>query len=172
MSGDFKFGVDDVGGDAERAESNESNVDGSALKEGFSFTGLVLMPLTILAVFAFIQKATVVSALTAMFGGAAGLAVAVATAAWVVGAIIVGVIGLIVVATVVALLTGIVKRSGAQFGLGLLGAIYLAIGSAGATYLFGNVPFLVGFMLTTTLLSWGAILVIGGIVIIGAIVLA
>lgn len=171
MSDNFKFDVDDVGPDANT--ESESNFDvGDSMSEGFSFTSLALMPLTIFAVYAFVAKATVVSALTSLFGGAGGLAMAVGTAAWVVGGVMVGALGLIAVLTVVALLVGLVTRSGLKFGLGMLGAIYFGIGYAGATYLFGYLPLLVGFFITTTLVTWGAVLVIGGLAMVGAIIIA
>ena len=170
MSDSFKFDIDDVGSDAD-TESNDDSSVSEGVKDGFSFTALTLLPLTILSVYAFLEKAVVVAALTSMFGGASGLAVAVGTTAWLVGGIVVGVLGLLAFLTVVALLAGVVKQSGAELLIGTLGVLYFAAGYAGATYLFAEVPLLVGFMLTTTLISWGAVLVIGSFVMVGALII-
>jgi hypothetical protein len=169
MSDGYKFDIDDVGPDAESNEGME--LDADSLGDGFSYGNLVLFPLTIFAVYAFIAKSTVVGALTSLFGGASGLAMAVGTAAWVIGGIVVAFLGLMAVATAVLLLVGMVTRSGGKFALGMLGAIYFGAGYAGATYLFGYLPLLVGFMMTTTLMIWGLVAVVGGIAIIGAIII-
>ena len=168
---DYKFDVGDVGKDAE-TEEEESNFGRDALQNAFSSQNLTLMPLTIFAVYAFLEKAAVIGALTSLFGGAEGLALAVGTTAWVAGGFVVAGIALLAIATVVAILVGLVTRSPAKLVVGVLGAIYFGVGYAGATYVFGALPLLVGFMLTSTIVIWGGFLLVGLLGVVGAIIVA
>lgn len=171
---DWPISLDDLSDDEQKALESDDDSGGfsdSSFSDAFNFTTLLLMPLSALAVYAFVDKAAVVAALTAMFGGASGVATAVATAAWVAGAVTVGAIGLVAFLAVWLLLVGLVKRSPAHIVFSLLGGAYLAIGYFGANMLFGGLPLLVGFVLTTTLVSWAGVLVIGGLVMAGAIAL-
>ena len=174
MSDNYRFGLDDVG---EGEEDNTDEFDaGDSLREGFSFSSLVSLPITVFAVYAFLEKSTVISVLTALLGGsgtagAAMSATIIGTALWVVGGIVLASIGILAVATVVLFLTGLIQRDTGKFALSLLGGVYFGAGYLGATYLFGALPLLVGFMLTSTLLAWGGLMLVGTIAILAGIVI-
>lgn len=170
MSDGYKFDTDDVG---LGSEEDSGGIDIESMSGGlFNSTKLFLSPLTILSVYAFLEKAVVVGALTSLFGGASALAMAIGTTLWLVGAIVTGVISLMAGLTSVFLFVGIIHQSVGKFAIGFLGALYFGVGYLGATYVFGYLPLLVGFMLTTTIVLWGAMLIVVGLVSIGAIVVA
>jgi MFS family permease len=171
MSDVFRFDVDDVGPDSE-TETDESDLElGESFKDGFSFTSLAILPFTVFAVYAFLSKSAVITALTALFGGASTAAAVVGTGLWVVGAIVVAAIGVLAFLSVASVLIGMVQRSRSKVGLGFLGGLYFGIGYVGAVTLFPSLPVLIGFMLTTTIVAWGAVLVIGGIGMLVALVI-
>lgn len=165
---DYPYGGISTGGEDELDTDTDTDLSDST--PGLS--SIVLLPFTVFAVYAFLEKSAVLGALTSLFGGASGVASVVATGAWVAGAIVTSFIALLALATVVLLLVGLVTRNGGKFGLGVLGAMYFGAGYLGAVNLFSGLPLLVGFVLTTSLLGWGLVVLIGGLAIIIGIIIA
>lgn len=158
---DYKFDPDDFGDDSSTDTSSESStpdISGSNLG-----SGLLLLPLSIVAVFSFVSKAAVLAAIESIVGGGA-LALAITHAFWIGGLVVVGTVAVVGILTVLNLLAAVVKRSIGNLILGVLGLAYLGAGTAGALFLFSGVPFLVGFILTTNLIIYaGVILVFFGV---------
>lgn len=159
---DYKFDVDEVG------EETASSVDTDSSFDSLNISSLLLLPLTVIGVYAFIDKALVVAALEGFLGGS--LALGIGSAFWVVGAITVGAIGLIAIGSVAALVIGLVTQSGAKVAVGLIGIVYFIVGYVGANALFTELPLLVGFVLTSSLVIWGLFLVIGTLVFVGTLI--
>jgi hypothetical protein len=166
---DWKFSLEDLG------SSDSNNGGDSSLGSGGSSSAstlgisTTLMPFSILGVVAFLQKSVVVSSLSAI--GLSGAALSAVTAAfWLIGLTTVAGIGVIALLTAYALLAGAIGRSGFTFGLGLLGTLYFGAASAVAIYVFGNLPLLVGFVLSSTLLIYAGLLAV--VLIFGGVVLS
>lgn len=151
---DFKFDPEDLGVDAESTDTdnNSTNMTGNNLG-----TGLLLLPFSIIAVYAFVAESTVLSAIGSIIG-AGGLAIAITKAFWIVGFILVGVIGIVALLVAINILAAIGKQNAVNAAIAILGGGYLAIGAAGAMFIFTSVPFLVGFILMTNLLVYTALL--------------
>lgn len=165
---DWRFSLDDLGDDEETSESSSSFGSNSP---DFSSLGIstTLMPFSILGVVTFLEQAAVVSSLTAM--GLSGLPLtAVVAAFWLVGLTTVAGVCVIGVLTAYTLLAGIVGRSGVTFGLGLLGALYFGAAVGVASFVFGNLPLIVGFFLASTLLIYA--LMLAAMLIIGIVVVS
>lgn len=158
MSDNWEFDPSDVGEDNDNDDTDTSS-SGSTGAGNTVGTGLFMLPLTIVGIYAFVAKATVLSALESIVGSG-GLALAITNAFWIIGLLSVAFIAIAAILTVLNLLAAVVKQSFGNMAIGLIGIVYFAIGSAGATFLFGDVPFLVGFMLTTNLVIGGIIMLI------------
>jgi hypothetical protein len=167
---DWKFDLDDLGDGGGGGNDSDLDFDGGSPDLSTLGISTTLMPFSILGVVAFLQKAAVVSSLTAI--GLSGLPLtAVVAAFWLIGLTTVAGIGVIAVLTAYTLLAGIIGRSGITFGFGLLGALYFASAAGVATFVFGNLPIIVGFVLASTLLIYGlmlAAMLLVGIVVISA----
>jgi len=180
---DYKFDIEDVGPEVKSAEEtgeasndnatvnpkSDGSFDISNVRHAFSYTNLVVLPLNIFAVYAFLKKDIVVAALTSLFGGASGLATAVGTAAWAIGGVIIAFIGTMVLATVALFIVGLVTQNRGKLGLGLVGIIYFGLGYAGATSLFGDIPVLVAFIIVTNIFVWALIGSAGSVALLIAI---
>lgn len=138
-------------------------------ESGNSFDGssmgitLALLPATIIGVYAFVEKAAVLSAITALFGGASNVALAVTTALWIVGGVTLGFIAVIIVASVIALLAGIAGRSALTFGAGLLGSAWAIASYVVGVKFFSALPVAVAFVLASNALIYGAFVIIAGL---------
>lgn len=153
---DFKFDPSDVGADT---STGTEDSDTSAPSMGNVGSGLFMLPLSIIAVYALVAKGAVLAALEGIIGAGA-LALAITHAFWIGGVVVGGAIAVLAIFTVVNLLGAIVKQSGANAAFAGLGLAYFAAGAAGAKFLFSGVPFLVGFVLTTNLLIYVGILLV------------
>lgn len=121
-----------------------------------------LLPLTILGVVAFLHESVVASSLAAV--GFTGLALDALVATFsVLGLLTVGGIGLLAFLTVVAFLVAIIRRSIVATILGLLGVGYFAAAGAIGYFVFSGLPLLVGFVIGSTLLIYGGMLVVAAL---------
>lgn len=158
MSEEFTFDIDDVG--TESDEQEEVDIQGM-IANTFSYTGLLSLPLSVLAIYTFLEKSAVIAALTPLFGGSSTISTIVGTALWASGGIIVGLIGVVVFTVALLLFVGAIQRDTVKFSIGLLGALYIAIVSGISIYFFGYLPLLVAFSIVSTLVAWGGLLVVG-----------
>lgn len=163
----WKFDPSDL---ADTDNSTETETD-SNVTSSLSPAALVLLPLSVIAVYAVVAKATVLGAIEAIIG-AGGLALAITNAFWVVGLIVVGIYAVLLGVGVLSLLAAVVKRSAANLVIALLIGAYYGAGWAVATYLFSGLPLLVGFTLASSLLFYGGVVVLIAVVGIGVVALA
>lgn len=154
MSDNWKFDPSDFDTD-ESTDTGESS--GLPLSGSNLGSGLFLLPISIIAVYAFVAKGAVLAAVEGIIGAGA-LALAITHAFWIGGVIVAATVAVIGILTVLNLLAAVVKRSPVNAVLGVLGLLYLGAGWAGATFLFSGVPFLVGFILTTNLLIYAGLI--------------
>jgi len=129
---------------------------------------LALLPLSIAGIVAFLEKATALAAIESLFG--AGLfATALTEALFVVGAITTGFIGAIAFVVAVAWLVALVKRSALGAIVAVVGTAYFAISGAIGYYVFSGLPLLVGFVLASNIVLYGAIIIVVALVGAGAL---
>lgn len=133
-------------------ESGEVDLGSS----GGTASGVMLLPISIAGVYTFLEQGTVLTALTALFGGAEAFALAVTTALWVIGAFAVTVIGAVAFLTFAATVAAILKQSAAHAGLSIAGMLYFVVSIGGAIVLFPELPLLVGFVIVTNVLIFAA----------------
>lgn len=170
MSDTFKYDPTDLEDDGEVADSTDTSTGtNTGLTDAIS--GLLLLPFSVIGLYAVTDKAAVLAAIEALVG-AGGVASAITAAFWVVGVVTVAVLGVMLAFTVGAFIAGLVTRSKSIFGLSMLGVAYFAGGSAGALTYFNSLPFLVGFILTTNLILGGAFVTVLALVGFVGLVLA
>lgn len=164
---DYKFNPSDFTDGEETDMTENSNTDDSSIADAIDGSTIGLLPMTIIAVYTFVEKATVLAAIEGIVGST-GLATAITTAFYVAGIITVATLGLAAVVTVLSLLMAIVFRSGAHGIIGLLGLIAGGVLYGLATFVFTGVPTLVGVVIGFNALVYGGLVVaIGGAAIVG-----
>jgi hypothetical protein len=120
------------------------------------------LPVTIVGLLAFIEKATVLSAMESLFG-AGVVATGVTEALWVVGLFAVGVTVVYIVAAVALIGSGIVKRDGALIIIGVLASLFAGLCVGIGTYYFAALPVLVAAWISGSMLIYGGLLLFGGV---------
>jgi len=152
----WKFSLDDLGDENSSSSSGESNFDGSSISTVGQ--GLKLLPFTVAGVFTFLQTSAVSASLSGFLGS--GLTAALVTAVLAIGALTVAGIGVMAALVVVAFLAALVKRSAAAGILAFLGILYFGITAAVATFVFGSLPFLVAFVISSTVVIYVGMLIV------------
>lgn len=153
---DWKFSLDDLGDNEGSSGSSDSNIDTDGLSTAGQ--GIKLLPFTVAGVYTFLETSAVSAALSGFLGS--GLTAALVTAFWAMGALTVAGIGVLAALTAIASFAAIIKRSGAAFVLSLLGILYFGIAGAVATFAFGSLPFLVGFVIASTVVLYAGMLIV------------
>lgn len=147
---------------------NEADSDESSSGAGAgAIAPLLLLPITVVGIYAFVEKALVAEAIVNLLG-AGGVAVAVTNAMWVIGAVTVAMLAVFALVTIAAIIAAIVKREPVRGAIGLLGAIYFGFGYYLATTMFSEIPVLVGFVLATNLMVYGVSVVVVAVMLVVA----
>jgi len=164
---DYTFDPSDFADGEETDMTENTKTDGSSIADSIDGSTIGLLPLTIVAVYAFVEKAVVLAAIEGIVGST-GLATAITTAFYVAGAISVGVLGVALVITVLSLLLALAWRSPAHGIIGGLGVVVGGVLYGLATFVFTGVPTLVGVVIGFNALVYGGlVLVMGGAAIVG-----
>lgn len=137
--------------------------------EALNIKGLTLLPVLVVGVYAFVEQAVVLSAVETLIG-ASGLATAITSAFYIIGAVSVAGLALMSLATAGAILLALTRQSVPVGLIALIGIVAHGVLWAGATFVFTSVPLLVGVVLTLNAVVYSGTVVIAGVIIIGAIV--
>lgn len=164
---DYAFDPDDFDDD-DNDETAMSTSESASSFDGIDTSSLTLLPLLVVAVYAFVERGVVLGAVQ-MLIGASGLASAITTAFYIVGAVTVASFGVLTLATVITLLLALLTQDVAKGVLGLTGVFVHAILAGGAYFVFGNLPFLVGVTLTFNALAYIIVLLMGLVILVGTI---
>lgn len=163
---DYKFDPSDLT-DGEETDMTENTNTDSSIGDNIDSTSVALLPLTIIAVYTFVEKAVVLAAIEGIVGST-GLATAITAGFYVAGVITVGTIGVAIVITVLSLLLALAWRSPAHAIIGGLGLLLGAVLYTLATFVFTGVPTLVGVIIGFNAVVYGGlVLVMGGAAVVG-----
>lgn len=150
-------------------DSDESSGSASTGGLGSFGTGALLLPLSIFGIYAFIDKAAVLSAVTSVLGGASGIAAGVTAAFWIIGLLVVIAIVGVAVLTAWSIILALVKRSVLHAIAGALGMLYFVVGYGVAINVFPGLPLLVAFVLATNLAVYGGLAIVMFVVLAGVL---
>lgn len=154
---DWRFGADELGDTNDDAASG-TTVSTDGFNEALDNFRITTLPVVVLGVYAFARFGAVLAAIEALIG-AGGVATALTTALWLVGAVTLIPIALIVIIGAIGLIVGGVKGS-PQVALGgtiLLSLVGLAAGAA--LYLLPALPLLVAFVIVVNVAAYTVLLV-------------
>ncbi len=163
---DYTFDPSDFT-DGEETNMIQNSSTDSSIADNIDSTSVALLPLTIIAVYTFVEKAVVLAAIEGIVGST-GLATAITTGFYVAGVITVGTIGVAVIITILSLLLALVWRSPTHGVIGGLGVLLGGVLYGLATFVFTGVPTLVGVIIAFNAVVYGGlVLVMGGAAVVG-----
>lgn len=162
----------EFGENLDTGSENELDTDFNNSGSGSLGIALTLLPLSVAAVYAFLEKAATLTAIESLLGGASGLALAVTNALWAVGLLFVALLALFGVIIVWSLFIAVVKQSIPAGIIGMLGVAWAGASYYLGAFLFPSVHVLIAFMIASNLIIMSAIFIVGGLAVLLGLALA
>jgi hypothetical protein len=155
----WKFSEEQLGATDDESVTQVTDTSGDGITSIIDPSSIILLPMLVAAVYAFADKAVTLSAIETLIGTGT-LATALNDALYIAGAITVSGFALLALFGALCTLIGLFRRSVGQLALGMIIGLLFTLIWAGATFIFGQYPLLVGGILTVTVGFYATIVLV------------